>query len=113
VPLLVSARRSFELVRAQPEITRVNEELRAARHAQTVPDEMRPERVALARAWARLPAQQRRVLRLAAQGMSNQEIAVELTLSPRTVGSHLYRAFPALGVSSRHQLRDVLGDLAD
>jgi DNA-binding CsgD family transcriptional regulator len=111
VPLLVSARRSFELVGARPGIARVNEELRAARHSQAVPDEMGPDRTAVARAWAQMSAHQRRILRLAAQGRSNQEIAAELTLSPRTVGSHLYRAFPVLGISSRHQLRDVLTDL--
>ncbi|MGW9425550.1 LuxR C-terminal-related transcriptional regulator, partial [Streptomyces koyangensis] len=31
-----------------------------------------------------------------------------LFLSPRTVGSHLYRSFPKLGVTARSQLRDVL-----
>ncbi|WP_431899622.1 hypothetical protein [Nonomuraea sp. bgisy101] len=28
-------------------------------------------------------------------------------LSPRTVGSHLYRAFPKLGISTRAELRDL------
>jgi hypothetical protein len=31
-----------------------------------------------------------------------------LFLSPRTVGSYLYRSFPKLGVADRHQLRDVI-----
>ncbi|GAA3800158.1 hypothetical protein [Amycolatopsis tucumanensis] len=30
--------------------------------------------------------------------------------SPRTVGSHLHNAYPKLGVSGRHQLREVVGD---
>jgi DNA-binding CsgD family transcriptional regulator len=30
-------------------------------------------------------------------------------VSPRTVSTHLYRAFPKLGVSTRAALRDALG----
>lgn len=45
--------------------------------------------------------------------MSNREIAQRLFLSHRTIGSHLYRAFPKLGVATRSQLWDVLAELAD
>jgi Response regulator containing a CheY-like receiver domain and an HTH DNA-binding domain len=45
---------------------------------------------------------------MAAQGMSNREIGERLFLSHRTVGSHLYRIFPKLGVTSRGQLAGVL-----
>jgi DNA-binding NarL/FixJ family response regulator len=41
------------------------------------------------------------VLKLAAKGMSNKEIASELALSVRTVQSHLGNIFDKLGVSSR------------
>jgi DNA-binding NarL/FixJ family response regulator len=41
------------------------------------------------------------VLKLAANGMSNKEIAAELSLSVRTVQSHLGNIFDKLGVSSR------------
>jgi DNA-binding NarL/FixJ family response regulator len=41
------------------------------------------------------------VLKLAATGMSNKEIAAELSLSVRTVQSHLGNIFDKLGVSSR------------
>jgi NarL family two-component system response regulator LiaR len=41
------------------------------------------------------------VLKLAAKGMSNKEIAAELNLSVRTVQSHLGNIFDKLGVSSR------------
>ncbi len=54
-----------------------------------------------------LTPQEAQVVRLAAQGLSNREIAARLRLSPRTVGSHLYRAYPKLGVSSRGQLREI------
>ncbi|WP_235008181.1 helix-turn-helix transcriptional regulator [Microbacterium timonense] len=55
-----------------------------------------------------LTAQERSIVELAAQGLSNKEIGVKLFLSPRTVSGHLYRAFPKLGVTSRAALRDVL-----
>ena len=38
---------------------------------------------------------------MAADGYSNKQIGQRLYLSPRTVGGHLYRAFPKLGISSR------------
>ncbi|MFB8303038.1 helix-turn-helix transcriptional regulator [Kitasatospora purpeofusca] len=56
----------------------------------------------------RLTPQEREVVRLAAAGRSNREIAAQLFLSPRTVGHHLYRAFPKLGVASRDQLAAAL-----
>ncbi|MEU6352413.1 helix-turn-helix transcriptional regulator, partial [Streptomyces sp. NPDC047072] len=50
----------------------------------------------------------------AARGLTNREIGEKLFLSPRTVGSHLYRVFPKLGITARSQLRDVLeGTLSD
>jgi len=52
-----------------------------------------------------LSPQQREIVLLAADGYTNQEIADQLVISARTVSSHLYRAFPKLGVSSRGQLR--------
>jgi DNA-binding CsgD family transcriptional regulator len=41
---------------------------------------------------------------LAAEGLSNKEIGERLYMSHRTVGSHLYRIFPKLGVIARSQL---------
>jgi DNA-binding CsgD family transcriptional regulator len=58
---------------------------------------------------AALSAQERQIAVLAADGLSNEQIAERLFLSPRTVGSHLYRAFPKLGIASRAELRDALG----
>ena len=51
-----------------------------------------------------LTAQERRVARLVASGMSNREAAAQLCLSPKTVEYHLAHAFTKLGVRSRHQL---------
>ncbi|MGW6983446.1 helix-turn-helix transcriptional regulator [Streptomyces sp. NPDC054932] len=59
-------------------------------------------------AFRTLTPQRQRIVRLAARGLTNREIGERLFLSPRTVGTHLYQAFPVLGVTSRGQLRDVV-----
>ncbi|MGW4021867.1 helix-turn-helix transcriptional regulator [Streptomyces sp. NPDC005009] len=51
-----------------------------------------------------LTSQERKIIRLAARGLSNRDIAAQLFLSPRTVGYHLYKAFPKLGVTARTEL---------
>jgi len=62
------------------------------------------------RAGARAPLspQELQIARLAAEGLSNREIGQRLYLSHRTIGSHLYRIFPKLGISSRAQLGSAL-----
>jgi DNA-binding NarL/FixJ family response regulator len=60
-----------------------------------------------------LTAKEQQIAELAAQGLSNREIASRLFLSPRTVGAHLYRIFPKLGITARAQLRDSLATHAD
>ena len=57
-----------------------------------------------------LTPQELQIAQLAAEGLSNREIGQRLYLSHRTVGSHLYRVFPKLGVTSRGQLRDALAE---
>jgi DNA-binding CsgD family transcriptional regulator len=59
-------------------------------------------------AWDQLTPQELQIAQLAAEGLSNREIGQMLYLSPRTVGSHLYRAYPKLGITSRAQLREQL-----
>lgn len=54
-----------------------------------------------------LTAQELQVAQLAAGGLSNKEIGAQLCLSPRTVGYHLYKLFPKLGISARSQLRGM------
>ncbi|WP_406291876.1 LuxR C-terminal-related transcriptional regulator [Embleya sp. NBC_00896] len=61
-------------------------------------------------ALAELSPQQQQIIRLAARGLTNREIGEKLFLSPRTVGSHLYRSFPKLGITARSQLRDLIED---
>jgi DNA-binding NarL/FixJ family response regulator len=79
---------------------RARRELRASGEA---PRRRKPE------TWAQLTPQELQIAQLAADGLSNREIGERLFLSHRTVGSHLYRLFPKLGVTSRAQLRDALG----
>jgi ATP/maltotriose-dependent transcriptional regulator MalT len=55
-----------------------------------------------------LTGQELQVAELAAVGLSNKQIGVRLHMSHRTVGAHLYRIFPKLGISSRAALRDAL-----
>jgi DNA-binding NarL/FixJ family response regulator len=45
---------------------------------------------------------------MAAEGLTNREIASKLFLSPRTVSTHLYNIYPKVGVTSRRELHRVL-----
>ena len=58
-----------------------------------------------------LSPQERQIALLAAEGLSNREIAERLYLSHRTVAAHLYRAFPKLGITSRGELAPLLTTL--
>jgi ATP/maltotriose-dependent transcriptional regulator MalT len=55
-----------------------------------------------------LTPQELEIAMLAATGLSNKQIASRLFLSHRTVGAHLYKVFPKLGITSRAALRDAL-----
>jgi ATP/maltotriose-dependent transcriptional regulator MalT len=55
-----------------------------------------------------LTAQELQIAHLAAQGLSNREIAQQLYLSHRTIGTHLYRIYPKLGVAARTELVQAL-----
>jgi DNA-binding CsgD family transcriptional regulator len=51
-----------------------------------------------------LTAAERRVAELAAQGMTNREVAAALFLSPKTVEANLSRTYRKLGITSRAEL---------
>jgi DNA-binding CsgD family transcriptional regulator len=57
---------------------------------------------------ALLTPQELKVVQLAAAGHTNKEIAAQLYLSPRTVGHHLYKAYPKLGIAARSELADLV-----
>ena len=57
-----------------------------------------------------LTPSERRVVELAAEGLSNKKIAAALYVTVNTVEVHLSRAYAKLGVSSRTQLAQRLGD---
>jgi len=58
--------------------------------------------------WDSLSESERRVAALVARGHSNKEIGQRLYMSHRTVGSHLYRIFPKLGLRSRVELARIV-----
>jgi len=96
---LAEAVRLFTTRGAQGWADRAAAELRAAG--------VTPPRSAAA---AHLTPQEAQIADLAAAGLSNKEIAERVFLSHRTVGAHLYRVFPKLGVTSRAQLARALRD---
>ncbi|MEV0440476.1 AAA family ATPase [Streptomyces spectabilis] len=102
-PVLTLAAEAFERLGTPPWAERARAELRAAGAAAPT---------ATAR-LATLTWQERRIADLAAGGLTNKEIGTRMQLSPRTVGSHLYRVFPKLGITSRAALRDALGRMSE
>ncbi len=93
---LLAAAGAFARMGARPWRERAEAELRAAGARQAVVTADDP--------LARLTPQELQVVRLAAAGASNKQIGAQLFLSPRTVGYHLHKAFPKLGVSAREEL---------
>jgi DNA-binding CsgD family transcriptional regulator len=96
------ARDEFDRVGAQPWAEMAREQLRAAgessgrRHANT---------------GEQLSPQEKQIAELASQGLSNREIGQRLFISHRTVGAHLYRIYPRLGITSRGKLAAALAAL--
>jgi DNA-binding CsgD family transcriptional regulator len=60
-----------------------------------------------------LSPQEREIAMLAATGLTNKQIGQRLFLSHRTIGAHLYRIYPKLGITSRAALRDALLSLPE
>ncbi|MBU3063022.1 AAA family ATPase [Nocardia sp. NEAU-G5] len=94
----------FERLGMEPWARRARHELVAA----GAPDSSEVPRD---RAVAGLTPQELQIVRLAAQGLSNRDIAAQLFLSHRTVGYHLYKAYPKLGVTSRGELKGIAAQL--
>jgi DNA-binding CsgD family transcriptional regulator len=100
---LAAAAAEFDRAGAVPWAARARAELRAAGVA--VSPSAKPAGAAL------LTAQEMQIARLAAEGRTNKEIADQLFLSHRTVGAHLYRIFPKLGITSRAALPAAIVEL--
>lgn len=96
---LAAALDTFCSIGARPWSNRAATELRAAGHATSRADDSDS---------STLTAQELEIAKLAATGLTNKKIAARLYLSHRTVGAHLYRIFPKLGITSRAALRDAL-----
>jgi DNA-binding CsgD family transcriptional regulator len=92
---LREARDGFERLGARPWAERAREELRAAGERSNLP---------VADAWEALSPQEIQIASMVIQGLTNREVGERLFISHRTVGSHLYRMFPKLGISSRSEL---------
>ena len=103
VPLR-AARDAFDALGAAPWSDRARQELRAAGEA---------SRSRALNAADVLTPQELQIAQMAAEGRTNKEIGEHLYLSHRTVGSHLYRIFPKLGITARSQLRAVLEGRGD
>ncbi|WP_329423822.1 AAA family ATPase [Streptosporangium sp. NBC_01495] len=103
-PHLRSAVEAFRRLGATPWADRADSELRATGESRTA-SHHEPDLL------GRLTPQELQVVRLAATGLSNKDIGAQLFLSPRTVGYHLYNAYPKLGVASRGELArlDLVG----
>jgi DNA-binding CsgD family transcriptional regulator len=100
-PVLAEALGTFRRLRARSWAERAETELRACGVAVGAAPGLHD-------ALEELTPQQRQIIRLASEGLTNRQIGDRLLLSPATVSSHLYRSYPKLGVAGRNQLRDVV-----
>ncbi len=92
----------FEAQGLQPFARRVAGELRAAGVTTSIPSGQPADAASV------LTSQELQVSQLAAQGLTNKQIADQVYLSHRTVAAHLHRAFTKLGISRRAQLSVAL-----
>ncbi len=77
---------------------------RARRELMATGEKVRKEPV---KTGGELTAQEGQIARLAADGLTNQEIGAQLFISTHTVEWHLRKVFVKLGISSRRQLRTM------
>jgi DNA-binding CsgD family transcriptional regulator len=68
------------------------------------------DRVGLRRSPDELTATERRVAELAAEGLTNREVASKAFMSPKTVQANLTRVYRKLGISSRAELGARMAD---
>jgi DNA-binding CsgD family transcriptional regulator len=102
VGVLRNARDELSMLGARGYVERARRNLRAAGAGQAAATAIGPA----------LTPHELRIARLAASGLTNGQIGMRLSVSARTVGSHLYRIFPKLGITSRTQLERALARAA-
>ncbi|MGW0549603.1 helix-turn-helix transcriptional regulator [Streptomyces altiplanensis] len=98
VPYFDTALALYARAGAERDVARVRRRLRAAGVRR------RPSPAGLSGEWPELTAAETRVVRLVARGLTNQQVAEHLSLSPHTVSSHLRRVFTKLDITSRVEL---------
>jgi DNA-binding NarL/FixJ family response regulator len=76
-------------------------------HEELVATGARPRKIVRAGVDA-LTSSERRVARMAADGMTNKEIAQQLFVTVRTVEAHLHHTYQKLEISSRNGLAQAL-----
>ncbi len=84
-----------------------SERVRDIARAELAATGARPRRTALSGVASLTPSEER-VARLAADGMTNREVAQKLFVTPKTVEVHLSNAYRKLEIRSRRQLSGVL-----
>jgi DNA-binding NarL/FixJ family response regulator len=93
---------AFDLLGAAPWAERARTELRATGETarKREPSTM-----------SQLTPQEQQIVRLVAEGATNQQVAAQLFISKRTVEYHLHNVFTKLGISSRTALVRLQADV--
>ena len=97
-----SLRRTVAL--AHDELDRVRRDLEALTHAVPEAQRVEPGRALL----ATLTRQERRIALLAADGLSNSQVAADINITAETVRGHMKGVFRKLGIHSRWELMYLL-----
>jgi DNA-binding NarL/FixJ family response regulator len=99
VPLLDDALAAFERLGATADAARVIAELNSAGSRRRVRAPARPTY-----GWDSLTRSELAVIELVTKGLTNRQIAMQLSVSRRTVETHLSHVFTKLGFTSRVEL---------
>jgi DNA-binding CsgD family transcriptional regulator len=91
--VLAAVRSSAEALRSDPLLARADELSRIARGRGSIEE-----------AWRPLTSREFEVARLIAEGLTNAEIAGELSIAPKTASSHVEHILAKLGVTRRAEI---------
>jgi DNA-binding CsgD family transcriptional regulator len=99
--LLAAVRSTAEALRSDPLVARADELARIARGRGSVDE-----------AWRPLTSREFEVARLIAEGLTNAEIAGELSIAPKTASSHVEHILAKLGVTRRAEIAAWVATIA-